>query len=102
MSLADIRAQHIRGALLGLLKDRGWYNDSLLHTAVNNVKFVDAGREEVRDAIRWLAGQRMVEMQELEKAPGEPPMLRARIAQRGIDFEAGDIFVEGIHRPVKL
>lgn len=99
MSLESIRQEHVRGALLGLLKDGNWENDSILYRAVNAVKGVDAGREDVRDALFWLRERSLIELREEEGEPGRPPRLRARITDRGRDFELGRIYVEGVHRP---
>ena len=98
MSLETIRAEHIRGALLGLLIHGTWASDAVLHDAVNAVKFVTADRDQVREAIRWLAERDLVVLQEIDIGPAQRSVLRAKIAERGRDFEASRTFVEGIRR----
>jgi len=92
MSLADIQNQHIRGALLGLLKDGVRANDSVLDDALTQVKGITASRDQVRSALRWLAEQGLVEIEDLGG------YLVARITQRGVDFEDGAIHLDGIKR----
>lgn len=99
MSLESIRQEHVRGALLGLLKDGTAANDAVLHDAVNAVKFVSASRDQVRDALRWLAEQGLVSLDDLPVPGGARSVMRVAITQRGQDFEAGRIFVEGVRRP---
>jgi hypothetical protein len=99
MSLAQIKMETTRGAILGLLIDGNWENDSILYRAVNAVKNVDAARDDVRAAMQWLAGKGLVELWTEEARLDRTRTLRARITDMGRDFEAGRIYVEGVHRP---
>ena len=92
MSLAEIQNQHIRGALLGLLKDGTRANDSVLDDALDQIKGVQASRDQVKTQLRWLAEQGLVSVDEV----GD--YLVARITQRGIDFEDGTVHMDGIKR----
>lgn len=92
MSLAEIRNQHIRGALLGLLRDGTRANDSVLDDALDQIKGVQASRDQVRTQLRWLEQQGLVTVEDVGG------YLVARITQQGRDFEDGSVHIDGIKR----
>ena len=92
MSLARIRSEHTRGAILGILKDGDRANDRVLHDAVTLVEAVNVSYDQTRTEIRWLADQGLVEIDEVGS------LLSVRITQRGLDFLEGRTFVDGIRR----
>lgn len=92
MSISDIQNQHIRGALLGLLKNGTRVNDGILDDLLHSEKAVMASRDQVRTQLRWLAEQGLVKIEEV----GD--YLVAQVTQRGVDFEEGAIHIDGIKR----
>ncbi len=92
MSLAEIRNQHARGAILGLLKDGTNTNDSVLHDGLTMLEGVNVSRDQVRAELRWLAEQELITLEKVGL------FLVARIAERGDDFNSGRIVVDGIKR----
>jgi DNA-binding GntR family transcriptional regulator len=92
MSLADIQSAHLRAAILQVLREGTRANDAVLHTAVGQMEGITASRDQVRGALRWLGEQGLVEIE----AAGD--YLVGRIRQRGLDFLAGAIVVDGVHR----
>ena len=93
MSLAEIQNQQARGAILGLLKDGTNANDGALHYGLTRLKGINVSRDQVRAALRWLEEQELISLD----AVGE--FLLARIAERGENYNAGQIVVDGIVRP---
>ncbi|MEQ8605172.1 MAG: hypothetical protein RIB45_17810 [Marivibrio sp.] len=92
MSLHDIQMAHLRGAILQVLREGTKANDSVLHIAVGQMEAITATRDQVRQAMRWLEEQGLIAIE----PAGD--YLVGQIRQRGRDFLAGAIIVDGVHR----
>lgn len=92
MSLAEIKMKHLRGALLELLRDGTKAGDSTLTSAVQQLKGVQATRDQVKAALRWLEGQGYVSIESV----GE--YLVAQLRTAGLDYLEGRSADDGIQR----
>lgn len=87
--------EHLRLALLRALVSEcrdGRGHESLLVDLVNAV-YIAADRDQVRDTLIWLHGQKLVQVDIVAEA------MVARITERGQDVAAGRAVVAGVKEP---
>ena len=94
MSFADIRASHMRIAVLGLLaQDPGYdINEYILRDLLKQYSH-DIGRDKLRTELAWLAEQGLVTLTEFEGVQV------AKLTPRGNDVAKGRVIVMGWRLP---
>lgn len=94
MSFADYINEHVRIAVLRLLKDnRGHANESVLREGLSQLAF-SLSRAEMRAQLEWLKNAGVI----THEWPF-PTVLVARLTERGLDVAEGNEQVAGVHRP---
>ena len=92
MTIPAIIRPLVRRAILDLLNDIGGpQNDDVVARLLIGLGHRVA-RRDVAEELRWLAGERLVELEEVG------PFVVAEILPDGIDASEGNLRVEGIHR----
>jgi len=95
MSFADHMRKTVRLMILRVLLETPGFrgNSSVLFDLLNQIGYA-VGREGVKDEFRWLAGERLVLLEDAGS------VLLATLTEQGQDVAGGFSFVDGVARKV--